>query len=233
MARVRKTGNTILSQQNFQLKDFKPLTDNQSLFMSKMVEGKHLLSLGYAGSGKTFLALLEAFRGVERGEYRKVVIVRSAVASRDVGFLKGDLAEKSLIYTLPYRKILSDLFGRGDAYEVLEKHDVLQFMLTSYVRGLTIDDACVIVDEAQNLTAHEADSILTRLGERSRLVICGDILQRDLTNNKEKDIEKFINVVKLMPDYFSFVYFGLDDIVRSGLVKEYIKTKHKVYEDGY
>lgn len=229
----RKNGNTILSQQNFELKDFKPLTDNQALFQSEFATGKHLLSLGYAGTGKTFLALLEAFKGLSRGEFRRVIVVRSAVASREIGFLKGDEKEKSLVYTLPYRKILSDLFGRADAYEVLEKHDIFQFMITSYVRGLTIDNACIIIDEAQNLTAHEADSILTRLGENSRLIICGDLLQQDLTKEKERDIDKFLNVLKTMGDYFSTIYFTMDDIVRSGLVKEYIKAKHRLYEDGY
>ena len=229
-----KTASSVIDSLNFKLKDIEPLTDNQADFFDSYDEGKEQMLLGYSGTGKTYIALYKAFKELEDGgEFKRIVIVRSAVSTRDIGFLPGNEQEKAAVYTLPYKKILSDLFGRDDAYEVLEKHDVLRFMLTSYVRGLSVDNSIIIIDEAQNLTSHEADSVLTRLGNNSRVVICGDILQRDLSSHKERDIEKFIDVIKSMPDYFDITYFGIDDIVRSGLVREYIKAKHRLFIDGY
>jgi phosphate starvation-inducible protein PhoH len=191
------------------------------------------LLLGYPGTGKTFLSLFKAFE--ETLDKRKcgIVIVRSAVPTRDVGFLPGNLEEKGEIYELPYQQITNELFGRGDAYEILKKHGVIRFLTTSYIRGITLDDVIIIADEFQNMTAHEADSIITRLGKNAKIIYCGDFMQTDLIKNKEMNIHRFISVIESMESWFDVTEFGVEDIVRSGLVKDYIITKYKKYEEGY
>ena len=233
MARQRKPKNAF-NDNHLVLKDISPLTDNQATFFKNYQSNKNQLLLGYSGTGKTYMAMYNAFQEVMKGgEYKRVVIVRSAVPTRDIGFLKGDEAEKGAVYELPYYKVCSELFGRDDAYGILTKHDGIRFMLTSFIRGLTIDNSIVIVDEFQNMTAHEADSVLTRVGHNSKIVICGDILQRDFTKNSEKNIEKFLQVVEKMPHRFDFNYFDEDDVVRSGLVGDYIRTKHANFPQGF
>ena len=231
---AKRKAKNAFNDNNLQLKDISPLTDNQADFFENYKSDKNQLLLGYSGTGKTYMAMFQAFREIMQGsEYKRVVIVRSAVPTRDIGFLKGDEAEKGAVYELPYFKVCSELFGRDDAYGILCKHDGIRFMLTSFIRGLTIDNSIVIVDEFQNMTAHEADSVLTRVGHNSKLVICGDILQRDFTKHSEKNIEKFLQVVESMPNRFDFNYFDADDVVRSGLVGDYIKTKHAKFPKGF
>jgi phosphate starvation-inducible PhoH-like protein len=232
---ARRKARNVISENNFNLIDVSPLTDNQELFFKNYGTDKSQLLLGYSGTGKTFMAMYKAFEEVQKSnnEYKRVVIVRSAVPTRDIGFLKGSEDEKGAVYELPYKKVCSELFGRDDAYGILTKHDGIRFMLTSFIRGLTIDNSIVIVDEFQNMTAHEADSVLTRIGRNSKVVICGDILQRDFTKSSEKNIEKFLQVIEMLPDQFDFNYFNEDDIVRSGLVGDYIKAKHKKFPKGF
>ena len=230
MARRPKTAKTILSELNLELKHFDPLTDNQEKFFNSYDTGKHQMLLGSAGSGKTFMAIYKAMKEVAEGKYRRVVIVRSAVPTREIGFLKGDEKEKGMIYTLPYQKIMADLFGRGDAYAILTQHDVVRFVLTSYVRGLTIDDAVVIVDECQNLSFHEADSIITRVGNNTKIMFTGDLMQTDFTKSSDKTFYKFANIVQHLSE-FDTHHFTFEDIVRSGLVKHYIKLKQHMYGD--
>lgn len=222
-----------LAKLNFTLNTIEPMTANQEVFFNSYDTGKQQLLLGYPGTGKTYIALYKALKDIEAGKFRRVVIVRTAVATKDIGFLPGNEAEKGAVYELPYKKIISDLFGRDDAYDILKQHDVIRFMLTSYVRGLTVSSSVLIVDEFQNMTAHEADSIVTRLDDTSRVLFCGDILQRDLTKHNEKNIEKFLRVIEAMPDYFDHHYFDIEDIVRSGLVKGYITAKYLMYKDGF
>jgi phosphate starvation-inducible protein PhoH and related proteins len=231
---ARRKAKNAFNDNNLVLKDISPLTENQEIFFDNYRSDKSQLLLGYSGTGKTFMACHQAFKEIMAGgEYKRVVIVRSAVPTRDIGFLKGTEEEKGAVYELPYHKVCSELFGRDDAYGILTKHDGIRFMLTSFIRGLTIDNSIVIVDEFQNMTAHEADSVLTRIGHNSKIVICGDILQRDFTKNSEKNIEKFLTVVQQMPNRFDFNYFDEDDIVRSGLVGDYIKAKHKRFPKGF
>lgn len=233
MARQRKAKNAF-THNGMELMHIDPLTANQARFFENYASDKSQLLLGYSGTGKTFMAMHHAFQDVMRGDkYRKVVIVRSAVPTRDIGFLKGTEAEKGAVYELPYQAISSELFGRDDAYAVLSHHGGIKFMLTSFIRGLTIDNAVVIVDEFQNMTAHEADSVMTRIGENSKVLICGDILQRDFTKYSEKNIEKFLSVVEKMPSRFDLNYFDENDIVRSGLVGDYIRAKHKAFPKGF
>lgn len=231
----RKQRRNVVNDNNLKVQDISPLTDNQRKFFEHYKSDKNQLLLGYSGTGKTFMAMAKALEEVSTGgsSYKRVVVIRSAVPTRDIGFLKGTEAEKGAVYELPYKKVCSELFGRDDAYEVLVKHDGIRFMLTSFIRGLTLDNSIVIVDEFQNMTAHEADSVLTRIGHNSKIIICGDILQRDFTKASEKNIEKFLSVVESMDNYFDFNYFGEDDIVRSGLVADYIKKKHRKFKEGY
>lgn len=233
MAQVLKKQRNKVTSNNMQVKEFNALTASQQLFFDNYAEGKHQVLLGYSGTGKTFMAMLKAFEDLEKGgEYKKIVIVRSAVPTRDIGFLKGSEAEKGAVYEIPYKSICCDLFGRGDAYEVLSKHGSIQFMLTSFIRGITLDNCIIIVDELQNLTAHEADSVLTRLGKHSKIIMCGDILQRDFTKFSEKNIESFMKIIERM-DCFDINFFGENDVVRSGVVGEYIRKKHKLFPKGF
>ena len=229
----RKPKNA-LTNNNLALANISPLTDNQAKFFDHYKSGKSQLLLGYSGTGKTFMACYKAFKDIAASdEYKRVVIVRSAVPTREIGFLKGTEQEKGAVYELPYKSVCSELFGRGDAYEILRKNNGIDFMLTSFIRGLTLDNCIVIVDEFQNMTAHEADSVLTRVGKSCKILICGDILQRDFTKPSEKNIEKFLQVVQAMPNEFDFNFFNEDDVVRSGLVGSYIKTKHRKFPNGF
>lgn len=231
---AKRKAKNAFNDNNLQLLDVEPLTDTQGQFIEHYRSGKSQLLLGFSGTGKTFLALQQAFKEIMEGKiYRRVVIIRSAVATRDIGALPGTEEEKGAVYEVPYHKVCSDLFGRDDAYGILKKHDGIRFMLTSYTRGLTIDDSIVIVDEFQNMTAHEADTILTRVGQNCKILFCGDILQRDFTKHSEKNIEKFLRVLEDSPDDFDINYFGIDDVVRSGLVGNYIKKKHQMFPEGY
>lgn len=235
MSKPKKAKKTLLSDNHMELVDISPLTKNQSIFFDNYTSDKSQVLTGYPGTGKTFMALHKAFEELNNpaSEYKRIVIVRSAVPTRDIGFLPGTMTEKTEIYELPYRSICTELFGRGDAYEVLKKHRVIEFMTTSVIRGITLDRAIIIVDEFQNMSAHEADSIITRVGNYSKLILCGDILQRDLTKYSEKNIEIVLKVLRSMNNDFDFTNFGEDDIVRSGLVGNYIKAKHKIYPEGY
>jgi phosphate starvation-inducible PhoH-like protein len=234
MARPKKSKNA-LADNHLNLVDISPMTENQSAFFENFKSDKSQVLLGYPGTGKTFMALYKAFEEISRGDtdYQRIVIVRSAVPTRDVGFLPGTLAEKGEVYELPYKSICTELFGRSDAYEILKKHRTVEFITTSFIRGLTLDRSIIIVDEFQNMTAHEADSVITRVGNWSKILLCGDILQRDLNRHSERNIESLLKVLKEMPDDFDFTHFDENDIVRSGLVGSYIRKKHKIYPDGY
>jgi len=234
MARQKKSKNA-LADNHLNLVDISPMTENQSIFFENCKSDKSQVLLGYPGTGKTFMALYKAFEEISNPttEYQRIVIVRSAVPTRDVGFLPGTLAEKGEVYELPYKSICTELFGRADAYEILKKHRTVEFITTSFIRGLTLDRSIIIVDEFQNMTAHEADSVITRVGNWSKIMFCGDVLQRDLIKRSEKNIEALLRVLKELPDEFDFTHFGENDIVRSGLVGNYIRKKHKLYPEGY
>lgn len=234
MAR-RKDKRSPIRANHLELKEIEPLTDNQEVFFNNYKSDKSQVLLGYAGCGKTYLALHKALEEIvcSNTPYKKLVIVRSAVPSRDLGAMPGTLEQKTEMYELPYRAICNELFGRGDAYDLLKKQKVIEFISTSYVRGLTLDNTIVIADEIQNMTAHEAESVLTRVGIDSKIILCGDIMQRDITKKSEKNIELFLNTIEHMHKDFDFVHFNEDDVVRSGIVGNYIKTKHKIYPEGY
>ena len=208
------------------LRPIKPLTEAQRQVFETFYEN-HLLLHGYAGTGKTFIALYLALKEIlEYDKYRKVVIVRSAVQTRDQGFMPGTEKEKMAYYERPYHDIVNDLCGRGDAYDVLKMHGRVEFMSTSFIRGITLDNTLFIVDEVQNMTFEEIDSVVTRLGKNSKLVICGDYRQTDLKKLKERSgIHDFLKIMDEMGEGVERVEFQQEDIVRSGFVKRYIIAK--------
>lgn len=216
------------------MKTFQPLTDNQKLFFDAYKRGDYFIALhGVAGTGKTFIALYKALEEVldKSNPFNKIIIVRSAVPSREVGHLPGDIDEKTEIYRQPYQQICDTLFGRTDAYQRLEEQGHIDFISTSFIRGMSFDDAIILVDEMQNMTFEEIDTVMTRVGYRSKIIWCGDYRQTDL-NKKKSDVSgilKFFDIAYHM-SAFTKIEFTPNDIVRSSLVKDYILAKLK-YED--
>jgi phosphate starvation-inducible protein PhoH len=217
------------------LKKFDPLTDNQKKFFDAYKIGDYFIALhGVAGTGKTFCALYKAIEEVldKANPFNKIIVVRSAVQSRDIGHLPGDVGEKMEIYEQPYRQICETLFGRRDAWDRLEEQGYVKFISTSFIRGMSFDDAIIIVDEMQNMTYEEIDTVMTRVGYRSKIIWCGDYRQTDL-NKKKNDVSgilKFFDIAQHMSS-FTRIEFTVDDIVRSSLVKDYILAKLR-YEDA-
>lgn len=218
----QQTKNSSLKIRNVQ-----PKTHNQDRAFQNFDDGYNLLLHGLAGTGKTFISLYLALSDIIEGygDQKNITIVRSVVPTRDMGYLPGNQKEKSKVYEAPYANLCSELFGRGDAYEVLKGRGMIDFITTSFVRGVTLSDTTVIVDECQNLSFHELDSIITRLGENSRIIFCGDFRQSDLIRDEErKGVLTFMEILSRMKEFES-VEFEEEDIVRSKLVKEYIISK--------
>ena len=215
------------------LLDIEPITDNQRILFESYKANKHLIAYGAAGTGKTFVTLYNALKDVldDNTPYERIYIVRSLVATREIGFLPGDYEDKSDIYQVPYKHMVKYMFQMpSDAdfemlYGNLKSQDTIKFWSTSFLRGTTLDHSIIIVDEFQNLNFHELDSIMTRVGENSKIMFCGDASQTDLQKTNDKNgIVDFMNILRKMPS-FDIIEFGIDDIVRSGLVKEYIGAK--------
>lgn len=215
------------------LKTFQPLTENQKTFFDAYKRGDYFVALhGVAGTGKTFIAMYKALEEVldKSNPFDKIIIVRSAVQSREMGHLPGDVGEKMDIYQQPYRQICETLFGRKDAYQRLEEQGHIEFISTSFIRGMSFDDAIIIVDEMQNMNFEEIDTVMTRVGYRSKIIWCGDYRQTDLRKSNDKSgLLKFFDIAHHM-GAFTRVEFTTDDIVRSSLVKDYILAKLK-FED--
>jgi predicted ribonuclease YlaK len=215
------------------LHTFKPLTENQKIFFDAYKVGDYFIALhGVAGTGKTFCALYKAIEEVldKSNPFNKIIVVRSAVQSRDIGHLPGDVSEKMEIYQQPYRQICETLFGRKDAWDRLEEQHHIEFISTSFIRGMSFDDAIIIVDEMQNMNYEEIDTVMTRVGYRSKIIRCGDYRQTDLRKKGDQTgILKFFDIAQHMKA-FTRIEFTADDIVRSSLVKDYILAKLR-YED--
>lgn len=212
---------------NFTLKAVSPLTENQHNTFNSYNTGKHLLLIGSPGTGKTYLSIYLGMNNImEQGLYDKMIIVRSIVASRDIGFLPGTAKDKSKVYEAPYYSIFTELFGRGDAYEYLKNKGVIEFMNTSFVRSITLDNAVVIIDESQNLTWHEVSSIFSRMGKNCKVMFVGDTKQNDLHSKRDSESTGIYNLIRVIDNMreFDTINFTSDDIVRSGLVKSFIKT---------
>ena len=245
MPRKRKTDNPIgvgLTAKQMRRKkpinndflvDITPLTENQETLFSDYKDGQNIFAYGAAGTGKTFIVLYNALRDVldENSPYSKIYIVRSLVSTREIGFLPGDHEDKSALYQIPYKNMVKYMFEMpSDAdfemlYGNLKQQETISFWSTSFIRGTTLDDAIIIVDECQNLNFHELDSIITRVGENTKIHFCGDATQTDLTKTYERNgILDFMKILQQMPS-FATIEFGVEDIVRSGLCKEYLTTK--------
>ena len=215
------------------LRDIEPLTTNQQILFNSYESGKNIVAYGCAGTVKTFITLYNALKDVldEKTPYEKIYIVRSLVATREIGFLPGDHEDKSWLYQLPYKAMVKYMFEMPTEadfqmlYGNLKAQDTIDFWSTSFIRGTTFDKSIIIVDEFQNLNFHELDSIMTRVGENSKIMFCGDATQSDLTRDKERNgIVDFMRVLRIMSSV-DIIEFGVEDIVRSGLVKEYILSK--------
>ena len=210
-----------------------PITPNQTTAFAHYNEGKNLFLYGAAGTGKTFITLYMALKQVldPLTPYQKVVLVRSLVSTREIGFLPGDHEDKSALYQIPYKNMVKYMFelATDNDFEMLwgnlKAQESVTFWSTSFIRGTTLDNSIVIVDESQNLNFHELDSIITRVGEDTKIMFCGDVAQTDLIKTNEKNgILDFQRIITRMPE-FDLIEFGMEDIVRSGLVKSYITSK--------
>ena len=215
------------------LRDIDPLTENQQKLFESYSEGKNIIAYGAAGTGKTFITLYNALCDVldPSTPYEKIYIVRSLVSTREIGFLPGDHEDKSTLYQIPYKNMVKYMFELPSAadfemlYGNLKAQETISFWSTSFIRGTTFDRAIIIVDEFQNLNFHELDSIMTRVGDNTKIMFCGDATQTDLIKQNERNgIVDFMRVLRLMSS-IDIIEFGVEDIVRSGLVKEFILAK--------
>jgi phosphate starvation-inducible protein PhoH len=218
-----------VQRNNLSLKHFEPLTANQKLTYQNF-NNKNLMLHGMAGTGKSFISLYLSLKEVIKSEsiYKKVVIVRSVVPTRDMGFLPGNNKEKAKVYEAPYYAICTELFGRGDAYEILKSRGLVDFISTSFIRGITLNDCIIVFDEIANLTLHELDSIITRVGKNCKIIFSGDFSQSDFTREQDRNgLKDFMRIIERMKS-FEFIEFNENDIVRSAMVKEYIISKHRL-----
>ena len=214
----------------------KPITDNQKLVFESWKKGKNQFLFGAAGTGKTFISLFLALREVLdlKKPYDKVVLVRSLIPTREIGFLPGDDEDKAALYQVPYQNMVQFMFEApneqafNNLYDKLKGQGTLYFLSTSFLRGLTFDNTIIIVDECQNLNFHELDTIITRVGQDSKIVFCGDFDQTDLVHNNEKNgLHNFLRILEEM-DEFNCLEFSIGDIVRSGFVRSYLINKIKL-----
>ena len=219
-----------------QLTDIQPLTDNQKLVFDAYENNKNLFLYGCAGTGKTFIAMYLALKEIlsNKTAYEKLYVVRSLVPTREIGFLPGDHEDKAHLYQIPYQNMVKYMFKMPDdpafemLYDNLKAQETISFWSTSFLRGTTLDNAIVLVDECQNLNFHELDSIMTRVGNDSKIIFAGDIAQTDLVKTNEKNgILDFMKILEIM-DEFANIEFDVNDIVRSGLIRNYIITKLQI-----
>jgi|TARA_Y200000002_G_scaffold78532_1_gene61859 predicted ribonuclease YlaK len=208
------------------LNKIEPTTKNQELVFKTWKSGDNLVLSGSAGTGKTFISLYLALEKIfSKSRIKKIIIVRSVVPTRDLGFLPGTVDEKLSAFETPYVNMCGELFNDKGAYEQLKTKDQLEFLSTSYIRGMTFNNSILIIDECQNLTFHELDSIITRVGHNCRIIFAGDYYQSDFKQQKDKEgIIEFIDIIEQL-NKFTIVEFDWKDIVRSDFVRDYIMTK--------
>lgn len=226
MARV-KTPNNSMTVRLDDLLQFDPLTYNQEVAYKAWDDGDNLVLTGTAGTGKTFMALYLALEDVldKETEWDKLIIVRSMVPTREMGFLPGDKEAKEEAFTTPYKTICNELFGDKNSYNKMVTSKQIQFESTSFIRGTTFDNCVIVVDEMQNLNFHELDSVITRVGRHSKIIFSGDYKQSDFKYDDDRNgIIKFLQIVEQLKN-FSIINFGWEDIVRSDFVRDYIMTK--------
>lgn len=210
-----------------ELYEYHPLTENQKKTYDAWDDGDNLALIGSAGTGKTFLAMYLALECItdKDNQYEKITLFRSVVPTRDMGYLPGTVGEKMEVFETPYKNIISEILGGDQPYKRLLHTHQFEFMTTSFIRGLTVDNSIIIVDEMQNLNFHELDSVMTRVGNNCRIIFCGDYHQSDFREGHEREgIMKFMRIVEQMKN-FNVIQFGWEDIVRSDFVRDYIMTK--------
>ena len=221
---------------NTDLVKIEPITDNQKLVFDSYGKGQHQFMFGSAGTGKTFISLYLALSEVLRDDtkYDKVVLVRSLIPTREIGFLPGDEEDKAALYQVPYSNMVQFMFKQPNEqafsmlYDRLKTQGSFYFLSTSFLRGLTFDNSIIIVDECQNLNFHELDTIITRVGQDSKIIFCGDFSQSDLTKTNERNgLMDFLQILQEM-DEFNCIEFNIGDIVRSGFVRNYLIQKTKL-----
>ena len=214
----------------------KPITDNQKVIFDTWKKDKNQFLFGCAGTGKTFVSLYLAMQDVLdlKKPYDKVILVRSLIPTREIGFLPGDEEDKSALYQVPYQNMVQFMFEMpneqqfNSLYDRLKGQGSLYFLSTSFLRGLTFDNSIIIVDECQNMNFHELDTIITRVGQDSKIVFCGDFGQSDLQKTNEKNgLHDFLRILEEMEE-FSCTEFTIGDIVRSGFVRSYLINKTKL-----
>jgi len=219
-----------------ELVNIKPITENQKRMADAWKSGKHLFLYGVAGTGKTFLSLYLALKEVlnDKTEQQRVYLVRSLLPTRDIGFLPGDEEDKAFLYQMPYQNMVRFMFSAPTEtaferlYVDLRNQGTIEFLSTSFLRGITIDNGIIIVDECQNLNFHELDTIITRVGQNSRIIFCGDFQQTDLSKTSERNgIYDFQRILFEMGE-FENIEFDLGDIVRSGFLRNYLVNKIKL-----
>ena len=217
-----------------QLVEMKGVTKNQLEVFKQYATGKNLFLYGPAGTGKTFVILYNAIKEVldPKINYNCIYIVRSLMPTRSLAFMPGDEQDKSSLYQVPYDNMLRFMFklpaeDQFDMlYEELKKQGNVEFLSTSFLRGITLDNAIVLVDECQNLNFHELDTIMTRVGQESKIMFSGDFDQTDLREDVEKaGLGQFLKIINEMKEFYS-CEFDIGDIVRSGLVRSYIIQKY-------
>ena len=213
----------------------KPITDTQKKTFEAYKQNKNLFLYGVVGTGKTFVSLYLALQEVlnSKTPYKTVYIIRSLAPTRDIGFIPSDEENKSYLYEVPYRNMVRFMFSRPDdasfkrLYSDLKNQGSIDFISTSFLRGITIDNGIIIVDECQNLNFHELDSIITRIGQNTKIIFSGDIQQTDLIDTNDRNgILNFQNIVMNMPE-FKCIEYTIPDIVRSGMIKSYLIEKIK------
>ena len=221
-----------IQQLHFELKHIQPITDNQVITFNAFDQGDNLFLHGCAGTGKTFISIYLALKEIENGRSRrrKLIIIRTAQSSKDIGFLPGTEKQKLEVYEAPYKAICAELYHRDDAYDILKTKGIIEFHSTSYLRGTTINDAIILVDEVQNQRYVELRTVLTRTGDHSRIILCGDTKQDDLTSERFKEASGLKDMMKVFNFMGSMttVQFEIDDIVRSGFVRDFIIAENKL-----
>lgn len=221
-----------ISSLHLALKHIEPITETQRKVVTDWADNKHLLLHGTAGTGKTFLSLYLALRELtdKYSEQRKLIIIRSAQPSKQIGFLPGDEKQKLAVYKAVYRSLFSELYGRADAFDIMEQKGIVEFTSTSFLRGTTLDNAIILYDEVQNSSKQEWLTVCTRLGETSRLLICGDTRQDDLTSQRYNETSGIVDLLTTFSHMTttSLIEFTTDDVVRSGFVKDLILTMDKL-----